>query len=104
MQRVVGVLVLRPAHSGVATSWPGDGGLPALPPLHRVHRTVQGNLQDPDGHRAVAGVVRQEHGGRKAVLLVLGRSSGCFGSGPHEQYDIGPCVFQKTLLIKDFWF
>jgi len=98
MQRVVGVLVLRPAHSGVAASWPGDGGLPALPPLHRVHRTVQGNLQDPDGHRAVAGVVRQEHGGRKAVLIVLGRSSGFLGSGRHEQYNIG------TLLIKDFCF
>jgi len=32
---------------------------------------VQGNMQDPDGHRAIAGVVRQEHGGRKAVLRVL---------------------------------
>jgi len=103
MQRVVGVLVLRPAHSGVAASWPGDGGLPALPPLHRVHRTVQGNLQDPHGHRAVAGVVREEHGGREAVLLILGRSSGFLGSELHEQCHIGRSVFQKTLLIKDFF-
>jgi len=32
---------------------------------------VQGNMQDPDGHRAIAGVVRQEHGGRKEVFGVL---------------------------------
>ena len=70
-QLLVCVLVFRASHRGLAAGRTRHGSLPLVPPLHSVHRTVQGSLQDPLRHRAVAGVVHQEHGRGQTVLLIL---------------------------------